>query len=157
LHFNHNGTFKILQVADLHFSVSEGQCRDLDVALLPTELGFDSTKSPCRGDVLTQSLIKQTLQAEKPDLVIFTGDQLNGQTTTWDAYSVLVKFVGQIIAAKIPWTVVFGNHDDESDMNRREQMAMLKSLPYAVQEMEEGPGFVDGVGNYVIKVRSADP
>ena len=42
-------------------------------------------------------------------------------------------------------------------MNRAEQMAMLKSLPYAVTEMEEGPGFVDGVGNYVIKVRSPDP
>jgi len=58
------------------------------------------------------------LDAEKPDLVVFTGDQLNGQGTSWDSRSVIAKFAMPIIERKIPWTAVFGNHDDETDMDR---------------------------------------
>lgn len=91
-------------------------------------------------------------------MVVFTGDQLNGQTTSWDAQSVFLKAVGEVIDAKIPWAIVFGNHDDETtDLNRSEQMRMAKRLPYAVREMEEGPAWVDGVGNWLVKVKSADP
>lgn len=60
-HFSHNGTYKILQIADLHFSVSNGRCRDTD-------------RTPCKyGDTETASLLAQALDAEKPDLVVFTG------------------------------------------------------------------------------------
>lgn len=36
-------------------------------------------------------------------------------------------------------------------------MRVYKSFPGAIQEMEAGEQWVDGVGNYVVKVRSADP
>ncbi|KAG9018004.1 hypothetical protein FRB90_012672 [Tulasnella sp. 427] len=101
--------------------------------------------------------IPVTLAAEKPSLVVFTGDQLNGQTTSWDAQSVLLKAIGETIAAKIPWALVFGNHDDQdTDLTRSEMMKIAKRMPYAVPEMEEGPQWVDGVGNWLVKVRSAD-
>ncbi|KAG8961718.1 hypothetical protein FRC03_005045, partial [Tulasnella sp. 419] len=159
LHFSHDGKFKILQVADLHYSVSKGQCRDLDPSALPTSLSssIDLSTQPCYGDPLTQTFLGQTLAQEKPDLVIFTGDQLNGQGTTWDASSVITKAIAEVVEAKIPWTIVFGNHDDESDMTRKEQMKIYKALPYAVEDMIEGPEWVDGVGNYILRVRSADP
>src|ERR1700761_4559254 len=65
LHFSRNGTFKIMQVADLHYSVSPGHCLDTDL-------------SPCRkGDYQTESLLSRALDSEKPDLVIFTGDQVS--------------------------------------------------------------------------------
>ena len=93
--FHANGKFKILQVADLHFSVSQGECRD-------------TGKSPCVGDVDTLSLMEKMLDEEKPDMVVFTGDQLNGQETSWDAKSVIAKVVGPVIDRKIPWTAIFG-------------------------------------------------
>jgi hypothetical protein len=53
-----------MQIADLHFSVSKGQCRDTDL-------------SPCNGgDVVTESLLSRALDAERPDFVLFTGDQV---------------------------------------------------------------------------------
>ncbi|KAG8919269.1 hypothetical protein FRC01_001369, partial [Tulasnella sp. 417] len=155
LHFSDDGKFKILQVADLHYSVSKGECLDLELKDLPP--GLLNPNDPCHGDTLTQSLLAQTLVSEKPSLVVFTGDQLNGQTTSWDAQSVLLKAIGEVIAAEIPWALVFGNHDDQdTDLTRSEMMRVAKRMPYAVREMEEGPQWVDGVGNWLVKVRSAD-
>ncbi|KAF8577708.1 Metallo-dependent phosphatase [Ramaria rubella] len=143
LHFTRKGTYKILQVADLHFSVSHGRCRDTD-------------RKPCdESDDLTSSLLATTLDAELPDLVVFSGDQLNGQGTSWDSRSVLAKFAIPVIERQIPWTVVFGNHDAETDMSRDFEMKHLTQLPYFVGNA--GPPGVHGIGNFVLKVRSADP
>jgi predicted MPP superfamily phosphohydrolase len=97
-HFHANGTYKILQVADLHYSTSHGHC-------------LDTSLEPCDGFNSSQTILGQALDAEKPDLVVFTGDQLNGQRTSWDSRSVLAKFATEVIKRKIPWTAVFGNHD----------------------------------------------
>ena len=142
LHFSRDGKFRILQVADLHFSVSRGTCRDTNI-------------SPCEGsDNLTSTLLAKVLDAERPDLVVFTGDQLNGQGTSWDTKSVLAKFAKVVTQRKIPWASVFGNHDDEDREDRRDQARYLRGLPHSL--VQEGPTDIHGVGNYVLKVKSAD-
>ena len=60
---------------------------------------------------MTSTLVGRVLAADKPSLVVFTRDQLNGQGTSWDPQSVLAKFA---IDRGIPWAAVFGNHDDEN-------------------------------------------
>ncbi|KAF9563975.1 Metallo-dependent phosphatase [Agrocybe pediades] len=142
LHFSRSGKFKILQVADLHFSVSQGTCRD-------------TILSPCEhSDNLTQTLVGHVIDQEKPDLVVFTGDQLNGQGSSWDPKSVLAKFARAVTDKGIPWAVVFGNHDEEDGMAKEQQVALMKSLPYSL--VERGPKDVHGVGNYLLKVYSPD-
>ncbi|KAG6331867.1 hypothetical protein ID866_7223 [Astraeus odoratus] len=142
LHFSRDGKFKILQVADLHYSVSRGACRDTDI-------------TPCHAsDNLTSSLLGRMLEAEKPDLVVFTGDQLNGQGTSWDPKSVLAKFAVEVTDRGIPWAAVFGNHDEEDGDLKEEQLRMMQALPYSL--VERGPKDIHGAGNYVLKVRSAD-
>jgi hypothetical protein len=54
----------------------------------------------------------------------------------------------------IPWAAVFGNHDEENGIRKDEQMKLMKSMPYSL--VQEGPKDVHGVGNYVLKVMSAD-
>ncbi|KAI0714201.1 Metallo-dependent phosphatase [Cerioporus squamosus] len=143
LHFSRDGKFKIMQVADLHYSVSVGSCRD-------------TTISPCTAsDNLTNTLLGHVLDIEKPDMVVFTGDQLNGQGFTWDERSVLAKFAKAVTERGIPWAAVFGNHDDEDGMTREAQIKYMQGLPYSL--VEQGPKDVHGVGNYVLKVKSADP
>jgi metallophosphoesterase superfamily enzyme len=129
-------------VADLHYSVSRGECRE-------------TVLSPCKhSDNLTSTLLGRVLDAEKPSLVVFTGDQLNGRGTSWDPRSVLAKFASAVTDRKIPWAAVFGNHDDGHAVNKDEQMKMMRALPYSL--VEPGPKDVHGVGNYVLKVKSAD-
>lgn len=131
-----------MQIADLHYSVTAGSCRD--------------TTTSCIGsDNLTTSLLGRMLDVEKPDFIVFTGDQLNGQGTSWDGRSVLSKFAKAVTDRGIPWAAVFGNHDDEDGMSREAQIKYMRGLPYSM--VERGPKDVHGVGNYVLKVKSADP
>ncbi|CAE6540487.1 unnamed protein product [Rhizoctonia solani] len=140
-HFHANGTYKIMQIADLHYSVTHGQCRDTDL-------------KPCDGFNSSQAILAAALDAERPDLVVFSGDQLNGQRTSWDSRSVLAKFASEVIKRKIPWTAVFGNHDSTTDMDRKHMMEHLQRLPYSLAE--PGPSDIHGVGNYVVQVKSYD-
>jgi hypothetical protein len=86
--------------------------------------------------------------------VVFTGDQLNGQGTSWEPKSVLAKFAKSVTELGIPWAAVFGNHDDEDGVWKGEQVKMMEALPYSL--IERGPKDVHGIGNYVLKVWSAD-
>jgi hypothetical protein len=74
-----NGKFKILQAADLHLSTGEGMCRD------PVPDGYKGGK--CEADPRTLEFIGKMLDDEKPDFVVFSGDQVNGATAK-DAQSV---------------------------------------------------------------------
>jgi len=131
-----------MQVADLHYSVSRGVCRD-------------TLLKPCEGsDNITNTLIGHMLDAEKPDLVVFSGDQLNGQGTSWDPKSVLAKFAKAAADRHIPWAAVFGNHDEDDGVSKEYQMSLMRGLPYSL--VEPGPKDIHGVGNYVLKVMSAD-
>jgi hypothetical protein len=104
----------------------------------------------------TTTLLGSVLDAERPDLVVFTGDQLNGQGTSWDPKSVLAKFAAAVTDRGLPWAAVFGNHDDaeENGVPKEELMKLMRALPYNL--VEPGPKDVHGVGNYVLKVMSAD-
>ncbi|KAJ3759333.1 Metallo-dependent phosphatase-like protein [Lentinula raphanica] len=153
LHFSRDGKFKIMQIADLHYSVSVGSCQDMREGTKLNEL-CTSPDGP-GSDNLTNTLLGRMLDVEKPDLVVFTGDQLNGQDSSWDPKSVLAKFAKEVWRRGIPWAAVFGNHDSETGMGREEQMKLMESMPYSLAQ--RGPHDLHGVGNYVLKVRSADP
>ncbi|TIB71223.1 Metallo-dependent phosphatase [Wallemia mellicola] len=139
LRFKEDGSFRILQIADLHFSVGKGTCRDTD-------------KSPCEGDEETIKLMAETLDDVKPDFVVFTGDQLNGQGTSFDAVSVLAKVHHEVVKRKIPFTAIFGNHD--SELTESEQMRLVQALPFSFAD--PGPSDIHGVGNHVLKAYSPD-
>ncbi|WVQ98259.1 hypothetical protein IAU59_005382 [Kwoniella sp. CBS 9459] len=139
--FQSDGTLKIMQIADLHYSVGSGTCRDTD-------------KQPCVGDEDTAAWLAEALDAEQPDLVVFSGDQLNGQETSYDSRSVLAKFAKPVIDRKIPWTAIFGNHDSEILADRSQQMRAMQHMPYCLARA--GPKAVEGVGNYYIKLHSSD-
>jgi len=122
--FSKDGKLRIMQIADLHYSVNNGSC-------------LGTAKSPCIGNPDTAELIAEVLDKENPDLVVFTGDQLNGKGTgdlSYDSKSVLAKFAAPVIDRKIPWTAIFGNHDSELMGDRAYQMKLMQSLPYSLAE-----------------------
>jgi hypothetical protein len=69
---NGNGKFKIMQVADLHLSTGLGHCRD--------EMPVGLNGGRCEADPRTLEFVGRLLDEEKPDLVVLSGDQVNGET-----------------------------------------------------------------------------
>ncbi|KAI1438833.1 calcineurin-like phosphoesterase [Xylaria sp. CBS 124048] len=136
-----NGKFKIMQLADLHLSTGVGICRDA----IPDEY----EGGPCEADPRTLDFVSQLLEEEKPDLVVLSGDQVNGETAP-DAQTAIFKYAHLLIKHKIPYVSIFGNHDDEGSLPRAGQMALIEQLPYSLSSA--GPDDIDGVGNYYVEV-----
>jgi hypothetical protein len=67
-----NGRFKIMQLADLHLSTGVGQCRDA--------VPEDWNGGKCEADPRTLDFVEKILEEEKPNLVVLSGDQVNGET-----------------------------------------------------------------------------
>jgi hypothetical protein len=137
-----DGKFKIMQAADLHLSTGLGHCRDA----VPEKT---APGKRCDADPRTLEFVERLLEEEKPDLVILSGDQVNGETAP-DAQSAVFKFAELLAKHKIPYAVIFGNHDDEGDLDRSSLMELIKGLPYSLSQ--PGPVDVDGVGNYIVEV-----
>ncbi|KAK4163518.1 Metallo-dependent phosphatase-like protein [Cladorrhinum sp. PSN259] len=141
LRVNDNGRFKIMQLADLHLSNGVGHCRDA--------LPEDWNGGKCEADPRTLEFVEKMLDEEKPDLVVLSGDQVNGDTAP-DAQTAIFKYAERLIKRKIPYVSIFGNHDDEGSLSRSAQMELIETLPYSLSKA--GPVDIDGVGNYYVEV-----
>lgn len=136
-----NGKFKIMQLADIHLSTGVGHCREA----VPDE--YHGGK--CEADPRTLEFAERLIEEEKPDLVVLSGDQVNGDSAP-DAQTAIFKYAQLLIKHKIPYVSIFGNHDDEKTMSRASQMSIIEQLPYSLSRA--GPDDIDGVGNYYVEV-----
>ncbi|KAK4068500.1 hypothetical protein Purlil1_13796 [Purpureocillium lilacinum] len=143
-----NGRFRIVQISDTHMVTGVGVCKDAIDA-------YGKNLPESEADPLTVDFIGRILDVEKPDLVIFTGDQLHHDIP--DSQSALFKVVAPIIARSIPFAAVFGNHDSEGihALSRTAQMSILRKLPFSL--CESGPEHVDGVGNFHLQILAPAP
>jgi predicted MPP superfamily phosphohydrolase len=123
LQFNSDLSFKIAQFTDTHFFI-----------------GGENSQ-----EVLDN--IKALMEAEQVDLVILTGDIVTGKPTikSWEVLTDL------LISYKVPYTVTFGNHEDEAEASRKELLTYLSERPYCVLS-DEGGMQVEGIGNNILPV-----
>ena len=109
----HDGRFKIMQVADIQ-----------ELA----RIDDDSVK-----------LLRLALQREKPDLVVFTGDQVYGLHPSFRLGDTRRKFTATlktILApleeAGVPFAVTFGNHDEQCGISNAAQADIYAESPLYV-------------------------
>ncbi|CAN6822094.1 unnamed protein product [Brassica oleracea] len=143
LSFGVNGQFKILQVADMHFANgATTRCKNV----LPSQLAHCS-------DLNTTAFMSPVIAAEKPDLIVFTGDNIFGSDVK-DAVKSMDAAFAPAIASKIPWVAVLGNHDQESTLSRQELMNYIVKLPNTLSQVNppEAAHYIDGFGNYNLEI-----
>uniref|UniRef100_A0A0D9WTQ6 Calcineurin-like phosphoesterase domain-containing protein n=1 Tax=Leersia perrieri TaxID=77586 RepID=A0A0D9WTQ6_9ORYZ len=142
LRFRHDGAFKILQVADMHFGNGAAtRCRDV-----APEAGGGWCS-----DLNTTRFLRRVIEAERPDLIAFTGDNIFGGSAS-DAAESLLKAIRPAMEYKVPWAAILGNHDQESTMTREELMVFMSLMDYSVSQINP-PGFlVHGFGNYHVGI-----
>ena len=137
--------YKIMQIADLHYAIGPGVCRD----------PFPQEKygEVCEADVITDKFISKLLDNENPDFVVFTGDQIMDGLCTQDSETCLLKVVKPLIDRKIKYTFIWGNHDDEGSLSREQISEFAATLPYSYyshQKVGKNPDKF-GYGNTIIK------
>jgi len=136
LSFRSNGKFKIVQFADLHYGEGE------EVAWGP-EQDRNSTR-----------VMRKVLALEKPDLVVFSGDQITGNNINKNATEYWRELLQPCIEGSYRWAIVFGNHDDlsQADGTRKELMQFDKTFPLSLSQF--GPPQIHGVSNYFLPIFS---
>lgn len=123
LHFNENGTFKIVQFTDIHFTSDN-------------EVDHQTTK-----------LMEDILWAEKPDFIMMTGDTVYGP----DNILHYKKALAPVTESKVPWSLVFGNHDTEEGVEYEELFAAFTGLPNCAAY--DADSSIDGTGNHFLEVK----
>jgi 3',5'-cyclic AMP phosphodiesterase CpdA len=123
LQFGDDGKFIIAQFTDTHFYI-----------------GGENSQ-----EVLDN--MKEVLEAEQVDLVILTGDIVTGKPVikSWEILTDLIS------SYKVPYTIAFGNHEDEAGTSREELLSYLSKRPYCLIS-DEGGKQVEGIGNHVLPV-----
>lgn len=125
LRFNSNHKFKIVQFTDVHWI-------------------YDDPKSEEAAERM-----REVLDAEKPDLVVYTGDVIFAKP----AAKALDRALEPVIERGIPFAVTWGNHDDEHDMTRAQLSAYIQQKRGNLTSHTEG---ISGQTNYTLSVMSSD-
>lgn len=136
LKFNSDGTFRIMQIADTQ----------------DTNLTSKNTLE----------FLDRALESEKPDLVVFTGDQIKGYGVSIalgnreeNVEKAIKNIISPVAKRNIPFTFVFGNHDDQAFGSCKDkQMAVYQSFPSCVAV--PGDIKIAGYGNHYVNIMSSD-
>lgn len=132
LTFNKDGRFKIMQIAD----VQENAVPNPD----------------------TIKLIRLAAEREKPDLVIFTGDQIKGYSSSFqkDTLNRIENLIGAFTKPlrdlRIPFAVTFGNHDRDCSVANAEQMKIYRKLDGCVNPDGRAE---DDTGTFSLRIRDS--
>lgn len=128
-----DGKFKIMQIADIQENY---------------QVNPDTIK-----------LISLALDKEKPDLVVLTGDQIQGYSTCYlkepeiKVKHVIDEFIAPIKERSTPFAVTFGNHDDDCKCSKDIQMKHYTSYDNCVYSE---PRSEDDPGTFVLTVKNSE-
>jgi len=130
--------FKILQLTDMH-------------------LGYGFLSKSADKKVL--EAIKKLVDRSNPDLIILTGDMIFPflpKAGTLNNIKQMEKLVLFMDSFKIPYSMVFGNHDLEmgSKGTRDDLAKIIKTGEFSI--FDEGLKEIYGVGNFIINLRRKD-
>lgn len=133
LAFRPDKTFKVVVFADMHFG--EADDKDQDSLILQ----------------------RNVLDAEQPDLVVFSGDLVSG----WRGHSkrgwmeqMMRKILEYPNSQGYPHAIALGNHDAEANLDRAGVLKQDRAISGDLSYSQVGPEDITGASNYYIEVHS---
>lgn len=136
--FTTDDHFKVIQLTDVHIGG-----------------GFLSIKK----DSMAINAVAAMITAEKPDLVVITGDiayPVPFQAGTFNNKTSAELFAQLMEKLGVYWVPVFGNHDTEaySYYSRKKISEFYSQEKFSHCLFQSGPEDVDGYGNSIINVKN---
>lgn len=138
--FTTDREFKVLQLTDVHIGA-----------------GWMCLKK----DAMALNAVAAMVTAEKPDLVVVTGDvsyPVPFQAGTFNNKSSAKIFAALMEQLGVYWTMAMGNHDTEAySYYTREQIGdYYENSGFKYCLFQQGPENVDGAGNQIINIKNSD-
>lgn len=121
LYFNEANEFKIVQFTDLHIELDRKKFLEV------------------------YETIPAILEIEKPDLVVITGDVV----TENDPQRAFKKLSDIFVEYKVPYAIVFGNHDSEYNLSRKQVAKYIETLPGILNKNDKRS---EGYTNFVLPI-----
>jgi len=109
LTFGNNGKFKIMQMSDFQDFVNADKPN-----VHPKSI----------------ALMEAALDAEKPDLVVMTGDMIGGEMDAKQLQDYIAQMVKPMEDRKVPWMITYGNHDEDAKAALEDGWNKIKQLEY---------------------------
>lgn len=123
--FRPDGTFKVLQLTDTHYAAADAKEK-----------------------TLTLRVISEVVAAERPDLIVHTGDIV----TEKPAAQGWTEMLAALEATGVPYLLLNGNHDTEQDLSYTELSSMIAAAPHNINLLNE-----DGVlADQTVEIAGAD-
>ena len=107
--FSESADFKIAQFTDIHLKATAAK---------------EAAKTFARMDNIVAT--------EHPDLITITGDVVVARE---NARQMWTEVISRLDSYRIPWCVVYGNHDAEQDIPRPEMSAMIAARKYSINTL----------------------
>ncbi len=132
LSFN-NRKFKIMQIADIQEDI------------------------PVNPD--TMKLIRLSIEKEKPDLIVLTGDQIQAYHTCYKNDSLnkvrecIYSFASIFKEYGIPFTMTFGNHDDDGPVDKQTQLDIYREFDNFILGQQHNDS---DIGTHALRIYSID-
>lgn len=132
----------------MKLSFKDGKFRILMIA---------DTQEGTRVNSDTLKLIEASLERSKPDMVVYSGDQIWGKNkfkgNKDEVARVLKELTEPVSKRGIPFAICFGNHDRQVGLSNEEQFEIYKTFDGFIGESDEG---IDGVGNHCFEIMDGD-
>ena len=112
-------------------------------------------------DTMALNAVAAMISAEKPDLVVVTGDvgyPVPFQAGTINNRTSITVFAELMETLNVYWVYTFGNHDTESYSfySREDIVKLLDSEKYPHCLLQAGPENVDGCGNQIFNIVNSE-
>lgn len=134
--------------------------RDLKILQL-TDIHIGGSFGLNKSDLQSVNAVAAMVKAEKPDLVVVTGDisfPSPFRLSCFNNQYASTIFASLMTELDVYWTLTFGNHDaeDYSIYDRKEMAEFYSSEEWTKCLFQMGDEDLEGFGNSVIKVKNSD-
>lgn len=136
---------KILQLTDIQLQNTYGARNEVRKWQIQTAFFQDKVDN---AEIRAWQYVDEAINASRPDIIVLTGDSIYGELD--DIGRMWLELCEKLDSYKIPWLIVFGNHDNESGKGVMWQIEQLEKSEYCIFSR----GTVTGNSNYSVLIKA---
>ncbi|SCV74532.1 BQ2448_7561 [Microbotryum intermedium] len=152
-----NGVFRTAIFSDLHYGEAQGiEWHPWGIEQVSSARVWRFRRSLEKGDIKSTRVMNTVIHAEKPNLVVFNGDQVTGEgLLAENATRAYDRCLEATVKSGLPFAAIYGNHDNSVNISHTKLYNHEKSNYKRWSMTQANPDSAsdqNGIYNYVLPV-----